>query len=92
MTLITTLTLVYETKDNAHYAESPGEDESSLLGTVSVQKWALPKPTPSTIRLSLEPYGLERPGHRHRRGCVCAPQGSHRGDSQEPARRHPPAP
>jgi len=61
MTLMATLTLVYETKDNAHYAESPGDDETALLGTVSVQKWALPKPAPSTIRLSLEPYEIERP-------------------------------
>jgi hypothetical protein len=61
MTLVTTLTLVYETKDNAHYAESPDADETSLLGTLSIQKWALPRPAPSTIRLTLEPYELERP-------------------------------
>ncbi len=61
MTLITTLTLVHETKDSAHYAEAPDQDQFPLLGTVSVQKWALPKPTPSTIRLALEPYEIERP-------------------------------
>ncbi len=61
MTLVTTLTLVHETEDSAHYAESPGGDRYPLLGTVSVQKWALPKPTPSTIRLTLEAYETERP-------------------------------
>jgi hypothetical protein len=60
MTLITTLTLVHETKDSAHYAEAPDQDQFPLLGTVSVQKWALPRPTPSTIRLALEPYEAER--------------------------------
>ena len=59
MTLITTLTLVHETKDAAHYAERPGDEEYPLLGTVSVQKWALPKPTPTTIRLVLESYDME---------------------------------
>jgi hypothetical protein len=61
MTLITTLTLIHETEDSAHYAESPGEGRSPLLGTVSVQKWALPRPTPSTIRLTLESYEARRP-------------------------------
>ena len=50
MTLITTLTLTDETDSEAHYAEELGEDGSPLLGTVSVQKWALPTPTPSTVR------------------------------------------
>ena len=61
MTLVTTLTLVHETEDSAHYAEGPDEDRYPLLGTVSVQKWALPKPTPSTIRLTLEAYEAEHP-------------------------------
>lgn len=61
MTLVTTLTLVHETEDSARYAESPGDDRYPLLGTVSVQKWALPRPTPSTIRLTLEAYEAERP-------------------------------
>jgi hypothetical protein len=61
MTLVTTLTLIHETEDSAHYAERPGDDRYPLLGTVSVQKWALPKPIPSTIRLTLEAYQAERP-------------------------------
>lgn len=61
MTLVTTLTLIHETEDSAHYAESPGEDRYPLLGTVSVQKWALPRPTPSSIRLTLESYEAKRP-------------------------------
>jgi hypothetical protein len=61
VTLVTTLTLIHETEEDAHYAESPGEDRHPLLGTVSVQKWALPKPTPSTIRLTFEAYEAERP-------------------------------
>jgi hypothetical protein len=61
MTLIATLLLVHETKDSAHYAERPEDEECPLLGTVSVQKWALPKPTPPNLRLTLEPYEDERP-------------------------------
>jgi len=65
MTLVTTLTLIHETEDSAHYAESPGEDRYPLLGTVSVQKWALPRPTPSRIRLTLESYEAKRPSKSH---------------------------
>jgi hypothetical protein len=61
MTLITTLTLVHETKESAHYAEAEDQDQFPILGTVSVQKWALPRPTPSTIRLVLEPYEAVQP-------------------------------
>ena len=61
MTLITTLTLTDETDSEAHYAEKLGEDGSPLLGTVSVQKWALPKPTPSTVRVVLDFYETVRP-------------------------------
>ena len=61
MTLVTTLTLVHQTKDSAHYAESPGDADYPLLGILSVQKWALPQPAPSAIRLTLEPYEAESP-------------------------------
>ncbi|OFW60056.1 MAG: hypothetical protein A2133_10235 [Actinobacteria bacterium RBG_16_64_13] len=61
MTLITTLTLIHETEDSAHYAEGPDEDRYPLLGTVSVHKWALPRPTPTAIRLTLEAYEAECP-------------------------------
>jgi hypothetical protein len=61
MTLVTTLALIHETEDSAHYAEGPGEDRYPLLGTLSVQKWALPKPTPSAIRLTLESYDATPP-------------------------------
>jgi hypothetical protein len=61
MTLITTLNLIHETEDNAHYAEAPGKERYPILGTLSVQKWALPRPTPTAIRLSLESYEVEAP-------------------------------
>ncbi len=61
MTLITTLTLTDETDSEAHYAEELREDGSPLLGTVSVQKWALPTPTPSTVRVVLDFYETVRP-------------------------------
>ena len=60
MTLITTLKLIHETEDSAHYAEGPGKDRYPLLGTLSVQKWALPKPTPSAIRLIRSRVGTLR--------------------------------
>jgi hypothetical protein len=61
MTLITTLTLIHETEESAYYAESPGKDRCPLLGTVTVQKWALPRPTPTAVRLNLEACEVERP-------------------------------
>jgi hypothetical protein len=61
MTLITTLTLTDETEAGARYAETPREDGPPVLGTLSVQKWALPKPTPSAIRVVLEFYEAAQP-------------------------------
>ena len=61
MTLLTTLTLVHETEESAYYAESPGADRCPLLGTVTVQKWALPQPTPTAVRLNLEAYEADQP-------------------------------
>ena len=61
MTLLTTLTLVHETEECAYYAESLGRDRSPLLGTVTVQKWALPSPTPTAVRVNLEVYEAEQP-------------------------------
>jgi hypothetical protein len=56
MSLTTILTLIHETEESAHYAEGPGKDKYPLLGTVSVQRSALPTPTPSEIRVTLEAY------------------------------------
>lgn len=64
MTLVTTLTLIHETEDSAHYAEGPGEDRHPLLGTLSLQKWALPSPTPRAIRMVLESYDPAPPPSR----------------------------
>ena len=61
MTLLTTLILVHETEACAYYAESPDTDRSPLLGTVTVQKWALPSPTPTAVRVNLEAYEAEQP-------------------------------
>jgi hypothetical protein len=80
MTLVTTLVLVHETEASAHYAERPGDDEYPLLGTVSVHKWALPKPTPSTIRLTLEPYKAEDT----RAGGKAAPASAGAAEGQTP--------
>jgi hypothetical protein len=55
MSLTTILTLIHETEDSAHYAEGPGKDSYPLLGTVTLQRSALPTPTPSEIRVTLEP-------------------------------------
>ena len=60
MPLTTILTLIHETEDSAHYAEGPGKDDHLLLGTVSMQKRAPPTPTPSEIRVTLEPSAPEK--------------------------------
>jgi hypothetical protein len=60
MTLTTTLTLIHETEDSAHYAERSGQDSYPLLGTISLQKRALPTPTPAEIRVTLEPTEPEQ--------------------------------
>lgn len=61
MTLITTLTLIHQNDDSAYYAEGPNEDRYPLVGTVTVQKWALPQPTPTALRVALEPFEAEQP-------------------------------
>jgi hypothetical protein len=61
MTLISSLTLVHETQESAYYAENPAKEGSVLLGALTVQKWALPQPTPTALRLTLEAYETERP-------------------------------
>jgi hypothetical protein len=61
MTLICNLTLVHETTESAYYAESPAKEGAVLLGALTVQKWALPQPTPTDLRLTLETYEAEKP-------------------------------
>ena len=61
MTLITTLTLIHETEGSAYYAEIPSQGRCTVLGPVTVQKWALPQPTPTAVRVSIEPYVAEHP-------------------------------
>ncbi len=60
MSRTTILTLVHETEDTAYYAEASGKAGALLLGTVGVQKGALPTPTPSAIRVTLEPEAPEQ--------------------------------
>lgn len=61
MTLMATLTLVDETEDSVQYAEQPKGDKPPVIGAISVQRWAVPKPAPSTIRVTLDFYEATRP-------------------------------
>jgi hypothetical protein len=61
MTLIATLTLAQETDGKAQYVEAPRGEHPPVLGTLSVESWALPKPTPSAIRVTVDFYELTRP-------------------------------
>jgi len=61
MTQITALTLVHESKDTAFYAADPADDRCAITGTVSVQKWALPLPTPVALTLTLEALRTPEP-------------------------------
>jgi hypothetical protein len=61
MTLIATLTLAQETDGGAQYVEAPRGEHPPVLGTLSVESWVLPKPTPSAIRVTVEFYDATRP-------------------------------
>jgi hypothetical protein len=61
MTLIATLTLAQETDGKAQYVEAPRGEHLPVLGTLSVESWALPQPTPSAIRVTVDFYELTRP-------------------------------
>jgi hypothetical protein len=61
MTLMVTLALVEEAEDGAEYAEQQQGNRPPAIGTLHVQRWALPKPAPSAIRIALDFYEAGRP-------------------------------
>jgi hypothetical protein len=61
MTLVAALTLAQEANGRAQYVETPVGDNLPVIGTLSVEDWALPKPTPSAIRVTVEFYEAARP-------------------------------
>lgn len=86
MTLMATLTLVDEAEDSVQYAEHPEGDKPPVIGTISVQRWAVPKPAPSSIRVTLDFYEATRPVPSHPSGDVThathrAEDALHQGDA-----------
>jgi hypothetical protein len=63
MTLITTLTLAHDTGGRVLYLERPTAGNRPVIGSLAIESWALPKPTPSAIRVTVESYEVARPGH-----------------------------
>ena len=43
-----------ETKNTIRYAEKPEAGKPPAIGTIYIQKWALPEPTPQRITLTVE--------------------------------------
>jgi hypothetical protein len=43
-----------ETKNTSRYAEKPEAGKPPAIGTIYIQKWALPEPTPQRITLTVE--------------------------------------
>jgi hypothetical protein len=43
-----------ETKNTIRYAEKPEAGKPPVIGTIYIQKWALPEPTPQIITVTVE--------------------------------------
>ena len=43
-----------ETKNTIRYTEKPEAGKPPAIGTVYIQKWALPEPTPQSITVTVE--------------------------------------
>ncbi len=43
-----------ETKNTIRYAEKPEAGKPPVIGTIYIQKWALPDPTPQIITVTVE--------------------------------------
>lgn len=43
-----------ETKNTIRYSEKPDAGKPPAIGTLYIQKWALPDPTPQNITVSIE--------------------------------------
>ena len=56
MALMATFALSGEAEGKAHYVEISGGDRSAIVGTLSIDSQALPKPTPPLLRISLYFY------------------------------------
>jgi hypothetical protein len=61
MTLITTLSLAREADGRAQYVATPRGEHHPAIATLSIESWALPEPTPSAIRVTVEFYEPARP-------------------------------
>jgi hypothetical protein len=63
MTLMFTLTLAHEAGGRALYLERPVGGRHPAVGSLSIEAWALPKPIPSAIRVTVESFEVMRPDH-----------------------------
>ena len=43
-----------ETKNTIRYAEKPVTGKPPIIGTIYIQNWALPEPTPKIITVTVE--------------------------------------
>ena len=43
-----------ETKNTMRYTEQPEAGKPPAIGTIYIQKWALPEPTPQSITVTIE--------------------------------------
>ena len=53
-TVFLTFTLEKETKNTMRYTEQPVKGSPAIVGTLYIQKWALPQPAPTTITVTIE--------------------------------------
>lgn len=65
MTLMATLILVDEAQDTVQYAEQPKGDSPPIIGAIRIHRWAVPKPAPSAVRVTLDFYEPARPASSH---------------------------
>jgi hypothetical protein len=65
MALMATFALSKEDEGRAHYAEIPGAEGAAILGTLSIDLAALPRPTPAVVRIALYLYDTPLPTGHH---------------------------
>jgi hypothetical protein len=61
MTLTTYFQLAGESEGGACYEERAAEGHPPVIGTLCIQRWALPQPLPSSLRVSLSFFGADHP-------------------------------
>jgi hypothetical protein len=76
MTLIAHFQLASESGNAACYEERAEEGHPPIVGSLTIQNWALPRPVPSSLRVVVDFYGTARPSGEAAEQTPVAPRGA----------------